>query len=656
MRTALVALGECFRLRLDDDDIVRGQFKAFLKQIPLLYFILAANAATVAMASRGIPQPGLARLAPAVLFVTTVARGLWWWQRRHAEFSVDQIRRHIRMTTRLAAFLAATYMGWIIWLYPHANPVEKGHLTFFLAITQVSCIFCLMPVRSAALRVGTIGVGPFFAYFLLADGGRMWVEAVNMAVVGVGSMVILNRYNRSFNELIHSQRDLRLRQVETERLSHENRRIALTDALSGLPNRRALIARLEDLHQGWLAGRKRREDGVAILFADLDGFKKINDDFGHELGDALIRYLSAELAMMTPPDAMLVRMGGDEFAILFECAEATARARAVGERIRDRLTLPLPIAGHAMHVGASIGIAGSGGGDDAVTANELLRRADTAMYRVKAEGKSAVLVYDPTFDDGRLRRQRVEAEIRRGLDRAEFDVVYQPLVSAKSGGVVAVEALVRWPGRPDGPLPPDAFIDVAETSGLIHPLGLFVLRRACEELRPHADLRLNVNISPAQFRHPDFEREVAEVLHATRFPPSRLQIEITEGYLIDHPDRANRAIGAFRSMGVGVALDDFGSGFASIGTLRTFGFSGIKIDKSLAVGLGKDPKAPMLIAGMVYLANGLDICVTAEGVETESQATMLRMAGCHELQGFLFGRPARIADVIGSSRLAIDSA
>lgn len=634
------AVVDSYRLRVDDRDLLRAQFNAFVQQVPLLYFILAGNAAAVAMSSAAIDRPVLTRLVPAALCLVALARARWWHRRRAAMFSDAQILAHIRNTSRLAALMAVAFVIWIVLLYPHGNADERGHFVFFLAITQISCVFCLMPLRSAALSVATIGIVPFVGYFTIVDHHRMWVEAINFALVAVGMIGVLNRYNRSFAQLIHSERDLQVRQAETQLLSEENRRIALTDALSGLPNRRALIAHLEDLHtQG-----PPDPDCVAIVFVDLDGFKMVNDDFGHELGDGLIRQVSVELAQVVGDAAMLARMGGDEFAILVEGAWATVRAQELARLVMAALSRPHMVEGQQIYIGASIGIAGHAGAP--VDPYELLRRADTAMYRVKAAGKGDILTYDPSFDEGRLRRQQIECEIRRGLATDEFDVVYQPLVEAQAGTVVAVEALVRWPRRPGGALPPDDFIEIAEAYGLIHPLGMFVLRRACADLLPHPGLKLSVNISPAQFRHPGFEQEVAQVLAHSGFPPERLQIEITEGYLIDHPERANHAIAAFQAMGVSVALDDFGSGFASIGYLRRFGFSGIKIDKSLSAELGSDPKAAMLITGMVHLANGLGMRVTAEGVETENQAVLLRIAGCHELQGFLFGRPAPIRDLL----------
>lgn len=635
-----------YRLATDDLDLLRAQFADFLRQIPLLYGILAASLAAEAVKSWPIPVPPLLHLLPLALCVVFLGRAWWWRLRRHAHFSDAEIRHHMRSTNVLAPIMAATVVGWFMLVFPDGTDEQRDHLLFFLSITVISCVFCLMSVRSAALGVATAGLGPTIVYLMVIALADMWTETIIIGMVGMGMIAVTIRHNRSFAELISSQRDLRLRQIETERLSEENREIALTDALSGLPNRRALISRLEEVRDRSQAGPVR----VAILFIDLDGFKQVNDTFGHELGDTIIRRISREFARLVPRDATLYRMGGDEFAILIEAmpgdsGDATAAAMTVARSILDWLALPLRLAGHEFQLGASIGVAGTG--DGPADPYELLRRADTAMYRAKAQGGSDVLAYDPAMDEGRSWRQQVEAEIRHGLEQGEFDVHYQPLVDATSGETIAVEALARWPGRAAGAMGPDEFIPVAETCGLIHQLGLFVLRRACLQVVELPHIRLNVNVSPAQFRHPHFEQEVTAVLQETGFPPERLQIEITEGYLIDNPDRANCAIAAFTALGIRVTLDDFGSGFASIGYLRNFPFSSFKIDRSLASGFGSDPKASMLIAGMVHLANGLDMAVTAEGVETEGQAAMFRMAGCHELQGFYFGMPAPLDQLSG---------
>jgi predicted signal transduction protein with EAL and GGDEF domain len=335
---------------------------------------------------------------------------------------------------------------------------------------------------------------------------------------------------------------------------------------------------------------------------------------------------------------MLFRIGGDEFALLAEDSGAAARALQFAERALDCLTLPINISGRLLRVGASIGVASDD--DGTMGPFELLRRGDTAMYNVKANGKGGIKVYEPSLDQARIWRHQIEQEIVNGLNRCEFDVHYQPLVDARSSETVGVEALIRWPGRPGGPLDPDQFIGVAEGSGLIQALGMYVLERACRETRPFENLRLSVNVSPTQFSHPDFERQVTQILRLTDFAPERLQIEITERHLIDYPERARLAIDALRALGVGFALDDFGTGFTSLAYLQSYGFSCVKIDRSLTKRLESDPQATYLISGLVQLAKGLNLSVVAEGVENERLALLLAAAGCNELQGYHFGRPA----------------
>lgn len=334
-------------------------------------------------------------------------------------------------------------------------------------------------------------------------------------------------------------------------------------------------------------------------------------------------------------------MGGDEFTILLETGAtvegAQAQALTLALRLLEEIAVPVVVDRHVLQVSGSIGIAANC--QVAGNPRELLRRADMAMYHAKTEGKGQIALYSEELDKGRLRRLDIEAQIGGGLIRGEFDIVYQPIVDAATGAIVSAEALLRWPRRAEGALLPDEFIAIAEMTGQIHPLGLFVLERACGELRGFAGLKLSVNVSPAQFRHPGFERQVFQILAKTGFPAARLQLEITESYLLANPERALNAIGQFKAKGISLALDDFGTGFTSIHYLRSYGFSHIKIDKSLLVGLEPGSKATMLVAGAITLATALDMEVIAEGVESAQQAAILRSAGCHQMQGYHFGRP-----------------
>jgi diguanylate cyclase (GGDEF)-like protein len=622
-----------------DPDLAQAQFRSCSKQIPLLYIILVSNAAAIMVDFFRADYLFRTLVVPMFVCAFALSRAWWWWnqgnkpERPHAETA-----RLIKRTCNLASIMTLLFSGWCIWVYPLGDDLSRGHLTFFLALTQVSSVFCLMSMRGAALRVAFASTLIFVLYFSWMDGGRMIIESSVLCFVCWGMIVVTHRYNLDFADLISSQRDLRLRQIQTERLSEENRRVSLTDALSGLPNRRQLLVRLDELEKQ----ADLEPDSLAVIFIDLDGFKAINDSHGHHVGDSLLSSLSQRLRAACPINTMLARVGGDEFVLLIEAHGATAEALTLAERINREILLPVLVDNHVVHVGASVGVAGNAEG--LLSAHELLRRADTAMYHVKVGGKGEIAVYDFTFDQGRQRRLVIENEIGEGLAKKEFDVFYQPIVEAQSGLIVGAEALIRWPRRIEGGLSPDQFISIAEASGQIRPLGLFVLERACSDFKAYDDLKLSVNLSPAQFNDPGFETQVAAILSRTGFPPERLQFEITEGYLLANPERANKAINGFRALGMAIALDDFGTGFTSIHYLQSYGFTHIKIDKSLLVGLHSGSKASMLIAGTVFLANGLDMRIIAEGVETEEQAALLRAAGCHKLQGFLFGHAVPIAD------------
>lgn len=425
------------------------------------------------------------------------------------------------------------------------------------------------------------------------------------------------------------------------------RSFALTDGLSGLPNRRALFELVQKAKSG------RGPVHKTVVYLDLDGFKEVNDIYGHATGDKLIMIVAAMLKGIMPEGALLARMGGDEFAMVLTGPEAMKPCLDFARAILDFFAKPVRIGERSLQVGASIGIAAAD--IKTVRSQELFRRADMAMYESKSAGKNRITLYDAELDAERLRKAAIEAGIRKGLEADEFDVVYQPIVEARSGTISSVEALVRWPRRPEGALMPDQFIDVAEASGLIHPLGQFVLKKACNDLRDVPGLRLSVNLSPAQFRDPELEIKVAKTLEETGFPTDRLELEVTEGYLIENPARAVAAIGNLKALGVSMALDDFGTGYSSIGYLKRYDFDKIKIDKSMAGTVDRDPQAAALVAGTVAIAQALNISVTAEGVETEDQARLLRLAGCQYLQGYLYSRPKPLAEVIQRRETAAET-
>lgn len=410
------------------------------------------------------------------------------------------------------------------------------------------------------------------------------------------------------------------------RLASAADREATHDPLSGLLNRNGMIRALQ-AHLGSAVGR----GGVTLHLIDLDGFKAVNDTWGHLVGDELIGAVAARLVACHPELQFAARFGGDEFALASRpCCDPSEVADAALQALKE----PFVVAGHTSEIGASIGYASHAPNMDAF---ELIRRADMALYGAKEAGRGQSLAYTSDMDRDREALAELEEQMRLMLDSGELAVAFQPVVSAANGAVVGVEALARWTA-PEGPISPDVFIPLAEKSGLIFKLGQIVLERSIGFAKAQPGIDIAVNVSPTQLCAPDFAEALAATLERESFDPRRLILEVTEGVLFDSPIQARRAIDALRAIGIRFALDDFGTGYASIGTLSHFTFDRLKLDRSLVQALESE-KGRAVLSATVSLADALDIPVIVEGVETAEQAGYLRQVGCQFMQGYYFGRP-----------------
>ncbi|MGV2114401.1 putative bifunctional diguanylate cyclase/phosphodiesterase [Agrobacterium salinitolerans] len=404
------------------------------------------------------------------------------------------------------------------------------------------------------------------------------------------------------------------------------------DSLSGLFNRRGLLGALDRLESPAPA---------TLYLIDLDGFKAVNDAWGHAVGDKLILMVADALKACHPEIIAVGRLGGDEFALLHS---GTAGFREIETTILALFAKPFRIDGRTIEVGASIGVVARTGKEDPM---ELLRRADVALYRAKENGKGHAVGYVPELDQERQRIVDLEGELRQAINSGAVEPVFQPLVSASTGKVLGVEALARWQTSA-GSVSPEVFIPLAEKSGLIDALGMHMLRASIRHAKGWPGLALSVNVSPIQLCNPDFPSHVMTILREFDFDAQHLTLEITEGVLMTNPEQARRSIDQLRQIGIKFALDDFGCGYASIGALRQFGFDRMKLDRSLVSGLEQNIKGIDVLRATVALAKALDIPVTAEGIENTHQAEILRETGCDLLQGYLVGRPMSAADITGT--------
>jgi diguanylate cyclase (GGDEF)-like protein len=410
-------------------------------------------------------------------------------------------------------------------------------------------------------------------------------------------------------------------------------RLALTDPLTDLPNRAMMR-----MHMEQIAARAAARTSFAVLCVDLDRLKLINDTLGHAAGDTYLVKAADRMRTVIGSRGAVARWGGDEFVITLEGHEAAAQAQTIAGEVLAALSEDLHIEGSAIAPGCSIGIAVAP--HDAVDAEDLLNRADRALYRAKAEGRGRVARYDPVLDEISSQRRRLEHELRVAIEERQFVVHYQPMVDAQSGDLVGFEALVRWEHPELGLMLPAEFIPVAEDTGCIVEIGAAVLEDACRAACTWPDhLRIAVNLSPVQVSDERLPQRVEAVLRSTGLRPERLELELTESVLLDASQTTLDRIAAIRRLGVRVALDDFGTGYCSLGYLQDFAFDRIKIDRTFVAELTARPTCIAIVRAVTQLARSLGMHTTAEGVETHEQADLLARNGVTDLQGYLHGRP-----------------
>jgi diguanylate cyclase (GGDEF)-like protein/PAS domain S-box-containing protein len=477
-------------------------------------------------------------------------------------------------------------------------------------------------------------------YRLMArDGHVVWVRDEGVVVLDDDGEPL---YLQGFVLDITSERELQ----EQLRLQ------ALFDPLTGLANRAFFHEQLEHA----VSIRKEHEHGTAVIFIDLDEFKQINDQFGHSVGDEVLAILGERLKTVIRAGDSVARLGGDEFAVLLTSVQESAEPAVVAERLLDQVTAPIDVAGRHLSLTASVGIAI---GDDGT---QLLKQADAAMYRAKANGDADYAFYDDDLDRAALNRFKRIAELRTAIAEKQFTLAYQPVVNLDPFEVIGLEALLRWQHPTLGEVPPLDFIPLAEESGLIVQIGRWVLLEACfyaSRLREvlGRDLEIAVNVSARQLQHPEFVDHVDSALERADLPPHLLTLELTESVLVATGERVEHQLAMLKARGVKLALDDFGTGYASLAYLQQLPVDIVKIDRSFTAKIDSGADDLALLEGIVGLGKALGLQLVAEGIERGAQQGIIQELGCHGAQGFHFGRPANAAaatralttDVVGST-------
>jgi diguanylate cyclase (GGDEF)-like protein len=457
------------------------------------------------------------------------------------------------------------------------------------------------------------------------DGTYFWVYSTGQVILNEEGLPI---------RMIGSLRDIEERKQAEQRIAY----LAYHDSLTGLPNRLFFYTKLQQA----LDQARKEQQRIAVMLVDLDRFKVLNDTYGHQLGDKLISYIAGQLLEHVPEQAIVARLGGDEFIVMLPHLKNRNEAPLLASRLLQALQRPFIDGTIEFHVTGSIGI--SSYPEDGDTVDALIQCADIAMYRAKSEGKNKAAIYSHALNQHSANRLKLENALRKALSRNEFILHYQPQIDLQTGAIYGVEALLRWHSREYGLVPPLDFIPLAEETGLIIPVGQWVLQEACRqaaswEQEGLQQVTVAVNISARQFMQPDFVEQVMQVLAATKLDPSRLCLEITESMAIQNVDYSIDLLSELKHLGIRISMDDFGTGYSSLALLKRLPLHVVKIDKSFVSDITVNASDAAIVQAIIAMAHSIDLVVVAEGVETREQAMLLREQGCDSIQGYYAGKP-----------------
>lgn len=616
-----------FTISGDNPELILAQHSAFTKQIPLLYFILATNSLAVAFSFYGGAPEYLTVYAPAVLCVFCFGRFGWWLTHRGPLVSVDMALAHLRQANTLATVLTVSFTAWGLAIYPYGDPYARGQVAFLMALTMIGCIFCLMHVRSAVLSVVLFANVPYFAFFIFDEQVSMRSMAVNLALVSVAMVVVTAAYFRDFSNLVESRKS-------TQRLSDENSRLANLDSLTNLANRRSFFVALSDAFARHAPPRTR----FAIGVVDLDGFKSVNDTYGHITGDKLLIETSRRLEAACNGQIQLFRLGGDEFALIVEGGPGDDDLHDLGRAIGDAVRAPYSKGVIQAAIGCTIGFAAYP--DSANSPMRLYERADYALYFAKRQRRGQVVLFSSEHEE----QIRTDGMIELALQNADFEqeltMAFQPILDAESGRTLSFEALARWNSPALGHVSPAFFIPVAERTGMVRSMTKVLLRKSLAAAAKWPDeVHLAFNLSVHDISVSEGVLHIISIINQSGVDPKRIEFEITETAVSQDFEQARETVKTLKALGARVSLDDFGTGYSSLSHIRSLTLDKIKVDRSFVTDIANNKVNHVIVKSLRALCDDMNLECVVEGVETEEEMRTLIDIGCNVQQGYYFSRP-----------------
>ena len=634
MNSVLTSAMQFMSVPTDNPALLKAQHRAISRQMPMMYFILMANTWAVAVTHMSFAPFWLTAVIPSVFTVVCAVRAAHWVKSHKIAPDPETAWHELNRTNRLAAVIAIVFTAWSFTLFPYGDAYTKSHVAFYMAITVIACTFCLMYLRSAAFAVTAIVNGAFIAFFVSTGQPTFIAIAINIVLVCAGMLAILLINYQNFARMIGAQE-------ETQALSNENLRLANLDSLTGLPNRRAFFTHLNtELEEAREKGTR-----LAVGIIDLDGFKPVNDLYGHSTGDRLLTAVGERLSAFCMTGSMFFsRLGGDEFAFVLSDAPDDQGIVAKADEICAALQTPFELSEGTVFISGSIGI--SVFPQTASTFEQLFDRADYALYHGKRAKRGCSTLFTTTHHAQIHRDARIEQTLKQADLDGELAVVFQPIVDIRTQRAISFEALARWTSPVLGQVSPGHFIPVAERAGIVSSLTRPLLRKAlsiaCEW---PDDLRLSFNLSAHDLNTSDSILALVGIIQKSGFDSSRLDLEITETAFAHDFDQVQKSIDMLRLLGCGITLDDFGTGYSSLTQLHALPLTKIKIDRSFVIGLHERPASYKIVKSLLALSRDMGLDCVIEGVETKAELATLKKLGGVMAQGYLYSPPLPASEI-----------
>jgi diguanylate cyclase (GGDEF)-like protein len=639
----IISARAIFSVPADNPELTRSQFAALARQIPLLYFILVVSTTAVCFTFFNRTPRWLGLYMPGALCIVCTLRAFRWWHIRRDTMPHEDCVRLLQKTVRLTVLFGIAYTAWALQLYQYGDAYTRAHVAFYMSITVIGCIFCLMHLRPAALLLTGIVVVPWTVFFCVSRQPVFISIAVNLVLVAIAMVVILFINYRDFANLISSQRQLVLQQLETQALSDAHSRVANLDSLTGLPNRRSFFSSLDTL----LRQAKLNDGRFIIGLIDLDGFKQVNDAFGHAFGDLVLIQVARKLGRLATVDIQIARLGGDEFGLLIERNITNAQVMKLGELFCNELRGDLAVRDISISLACSAGFAVFP--EAGITSEQLFERADYAMYYAKKHASGQAIIFSSNHETQIRRSSLIEQELRIAISAKELGLAFQPVVDMQTGTIKGFEALARWENAQLGTVPPDEFIQIAERSDLINGVTETLLDKALTVLsKLQEDVYMSFNLSTRDITSSRSIDWIINAVKSSKITPSRIEFEITETAIMSDFNQAHASLTALRAMGARIALDDFGSGYSSLSYVHRLPLDKIKLDRSFIADIECDEGSLNIVSTIISMCRQLRVDCVVEGVETESQKSALLALGCTVGQGFYFAAPMTEAAALAS--------